>query len=81
MYGADGVGPVCWGHCPTGTTSCAGLLCLEDSQTCTDHYVTVIEDSLSAVKKIAEDPFSGDALIDISKLVLAFTYPICADWN
>ncbi len=29
-YGADGVGPVCWGHCPSGTTECGGALCLED---------------------------------------------------
>lgn len=39
---ADGVGPVCWGHCPSGTTSCAGTLCLEDGMTCDSHYVDVI---------------------------------------
>ena len=27
-YGADGVGPVCWGNCPAGTVECGGALCL-----------------------------------------------------
>jgi hypothetical protein len=79
-HGADGEGPVCWGHCPVGTTSCAGTLCLEDGQTCTENYVNVIQDSLSAVIEIAEDGISGDAVIDLSKIVLDFSYPECADW-
>ena len=33
-HGADGVGPVCWGHCPPNTTECGGTLCLENGTTC-----------------------------------------------
>ena len=27
-HDAKGDGPVCWGHCPEGMTSCGGALCL-----------------------------------------------------
>lgn len=33
-HDADGVGPVCWGGCPEGTTACGGALCLTDDTTC-----------------------------------------------
>ena len=27
-HDATGEGPVCWGHCPTGTSACFGVLCI-----------------------------------------------------
>lgn len=78
-YGADGVGPVCWGHCPPGTTDCGGTLCLENSTTCSQQITDEIKDSADLVLAIAEASVTG-AVIDISKLMLDFTYPECADW-
>ena len=78
-HNADGVGPVCWGHCPAGTSECGGTLCLEDSETCTSDIVDIIEDSGALVVAIAEASISG-AVIDVSKLVSDFFYPECADW-
>ena len=53
-YGADGVGPVCWGHCPPGTTECSGALCLEDGETCSQEIADIISNSANLVIAIAE---------------------------
>lgn len=41
-----GVGPVCWGSCPVGTTSC-GVLCQLEGETCTGFATKITKDIVS----------------------------------
>ena len=76
-YGADGVGPVCWGHCPTGTTSC-GALCLLPGESCAGYSAAVAIDVAKAVA--AADSGSPGIIIDMSKIASDFNYPECPNW-
>ena len=78
-YQADGVGPVCWGHCPAGTKPCGDLLCLDEVEECTAY---ILEDTAEGVKIVLDiataNPFG--TVIDTSKLVTDLVYPECATW-
>ena len=59
--GYDGVGPVCWGTCPAGTTEC-GWLCLS-SGSCTEYVM----DTVAAVGELAAGigkTAAGDIAVD-----------------
>ena len=49
-----GVGPVCWGSCPAGTTECGGALCLEDGETCTQQASDIVTNAVLAAWDIAK---------------------------
>jgi hypothetical protein len=78
-HGADGVGPVCWGHCPPNTAECGGTLCLETSTACSAQIINEISNAMGAIVAIATGSASG-AIIDIAKFMSDFTYPNCPDW-
>lgn len=80
-YGAEGVGPVCWGNCPPGTSSCGGVICLEDETTCTEQIISAGSDVYSAVWDIAKSAAIPGTVIDIASLVTDFTYPDCSEWS
>ena len=72
--GLKGIGPVCWGSCPSGYEEC-GALCLKN-QTCAGKIKEYVEDILKIVKDIAEKNVPG-TIIDIGKLATDLIYPIC----
>lgn len=76
---AVGVGPVCWGHCPAGTSPCGGMLCLDDSEKCTHHILEPFKDGGKMVIDIARHSAAG-TVIDIASIMTDFAYPNCEDW-
>lgn len=78
-YGADGVGFVCWGHCPEGTTSCGGALCLVDGTSCSKHISGIIFDGLHSVASMVMGSPKG-TFVNLSKLTKDFIYPECGGW-
>jgi hypothetical protein len=77
---ADGVGPVCWGHCPVGTKPCGDFLCLDEVEICTS---TILEDTVNVGEvafDIATHPLSEDTAIDIAKVESDFGWPNCPTW-
>ena len=50
--GARGVGPVCWGYCPTGTHQC-GVLCQGENETCLSKIGKMTMESLATVGFVA----------------------------
>jgi len=78
-HDAEGKGPVCWGHCPEGTSQC-GALCLTPDQTCSEYIAGDFVDIFKAVIAIASGSAAG-SIIDISEIALDYTYPTCPDWN
>ena len=79
-HDADGVGPVCWGSCPAGTTECGGALCLTPDQNCSDYVTGDFKDIFKLAIAIAEGSGSG-TVIDISKIALDYTFPNCPTWS
>ena len=78
-HDAHGVGPVCWGSCPVGTTQC-GALCLTPDESCSEYVSGDFKDIFKAVIEIASHSAAG-AVIDISKIALDYTFPECPSWN
>jgi len=79
-YGAAGVGPVCWGHCPAGTTPCGDFLCLDSNDECTASIIADTEHVGKLVLDIATDPFSTKPAIDIATIVADYGYSDCSSW-
>merc|ERR1712228_822276 len=56
-HGTWGLGPVCWGGCPAGTTQC-GALCLADGEACSQiiskEVKGVLETTIQVASKNAE---------------------------
>ena len=78
-YGADGVGPVCWGHCPANTVPCGDFLCLDEVEVCSE---SIVEDTAN-IGKLVIDIAIGSAsgtIIDISKIFSDYDYPECPSW-
>ena len=48
-YNTNGVGPVCWGRCPNGTVTCAGVLCLQPNEICTNKVLDIIYRGISVL--------------------------------
>ena len=76
----DGVGPVCWGKCPTGMFEC-GALCTEDSATCSDSVKADIKSVLDAVEKVAQASIGSidlpGILQSLDNLVDAYGKKLC----
>jgi len=80
-----GVGPICWGDCPTGWNDCAGAMCTQTTDICTDSVKQVIEGAIDLAESIA-GAASGE--IDLSKIVKgiagagdlagALIHPLCS---
>jgi len=75
--GYDGVGPVCWGACPSGMSQC-GALCMTDSSACAGEIMSMCEDVLEAAADLAtieDDPMG--AVNSVVKVVKDFDFPVC----
>mmetsp|Transcript_64123 Transcript_64123/g.88696 ORF Transcript_64123/g.88696 Transcript_64123/m.88696 type:complete len:263 (+) Transcript_64123:54-842(+) len=79
-HDADGVGPVCWGHCPYGTSPCGSLLCLTNDTECTADILDMVKNTGKLAVDIADEAVSG-SIIDISKLAVDVAYPECPTWE
>lgn len=80
-HNTNGVGPVCWGNCPAGTKSCGGALCLSPDKSCSSYITGAIKDVLKGIISIASGCTAGTCVIDISKIALDYTFPVCEDYN
>lgn len=69
-----GLGPVCWGPCPEGYTSC-GALCLK-SESCSARIMEYMEAAKKIIVGIATEDYVN-VLIDIASLVKDNIYPNC----
>jgi hypothetical protein len=61
--GYNGVGPVCWGQCPSDTNKCGGL-CQHPFDSCSDY---ILDSTLNVIMSPL-DPFG---------LINGFSYPAC----
>ena len=81
-HDANGVGPVCWGHCPAGTTNCGGALCLSPDKTCSEYIAGDFKDVFKAVIDIASACAKPTGcVIDIAEIATDYTFPECEEWN
>ena len=71
----DGVGPVCWENCPSGTNEC-GALCLVEGDKCTKEILDMAKVVVKAAVAFATGKDKG-AIIDIAKLAKDLDYPNC----
>lgn len=81
----NGIGPVCWGNCPTGFTPC-GALCLNDGETCSGKIATLGQTGFQGVLAIVEAVAGGitkNITINTIESVIEFAsglvYPICSN--
>jgi len=72
---ADGIGPVCWGGCPAGTTEC-GALCLRPGQTCNQYVSTEVKSVFKTIIDVALENHPGE-IIDIASIHSDLHYPNC----
>ena len=79
-YGANGVGPICWGSCPNGTTPCGGSLCLQPSVDCSAYILSMIKDAAQTVIGITDKQSTAETMIDMSVLASGIMYPVCPDY-
>lgn len=69
-----GLGPVCWGSCPEGYTSC-GALCLKEEK-CTARIMEYMEAAKKIIVHLASEEYVN-AVIDIASLIKDNLYPNC----
>jgi hypothetical protein len=69
-----GIGPVCWGGCPTGYDSC-GALCLK-GQTCDGQIKEYMQGVINIIEAFASAHYT-EGVIDVAKFAKDFVYPIC----
>jgi len=79
-HSASGVGPVCWGHCPAGTSPCGDFLCLDQYEECTASVIADTASIGSLIWDVATDPFSTKPIIDIATIAVSFGYSECSSW-
>ena len=76
----NGVGPVCWGSCPAGTSSCGGALCLTPDQDCSEWIINDVKNIGMSITSLAEENYAG-AAIDITNVALDYTFLICQTYG
>jgi len=79
---SHGVGPVCWGYCPSSMPNDAGALCCADAQDCSNSIADMAKGVMSAILsgiEAGEDPaVIMDAIKSAIEALLGFVLPICA---
>ena len=76
----SGVGPVCWGSCPAGTTAC-GVLCIADGEAkCIGTVTKVTKDTISTgIKSFGQDYFG--AIMGALNVADDLAFPVCSTMN
>lgn len=74
-----GVGPVCWGTCPTGTKAC-GVLCQLEGETCAGMLKNITKTAIETGVKGAGQDYFG-AIKGAIGIADQLTYPVCAVMN
>ena len=73
--GTWGLGPVCWGSCPQGTTQC-GALCLDPSEQCSSMISGMVKQGLTSVISAASKNVQG-TIINVAEFAKGLVYPVC----
>ena len=68
LNGATGLGPLCFGSCPPGTTSCMGALCLSNSETCSTRFQDMYDRVKSTVGEFLKQQ-PAQAMVNIGQII------------
>ena len=79
-YNTDPSGPLCWGDCPNGTEECAGALCIQPNEDCSQKAIDLILNIIGLVNTYADNNDNG-TMIDIDTLFTDLTYPNCPQFH
>jgi len=75
QQGTKGIGPVCWGTCPAGTSQC-GALCLADGESCASYVAGNFKNMVDLVAGIATADVPGSA-IAVASVAQGYAFPTC----
>lgn len=76
---ANGVGPFCFGGCPANYTSCFGILCLPEGQSCTNVWTNVAH-SVQQVIDAGMHTNWGKGVLDLGHVVSDLKFESCPAW-